>query len=334
MRITLPICLLFCITPWRSQTQIPDWTWLYKHTPPIKPSKTIEHSAQTPLFNQLIFSWNALRPTQGHFSFWASVRNAKTKKWYSWHKMIVWGKRIQRSFLDKTVLGTSYHHVRLELPKDTLADAFKIHVYGHNKASLNLVKTLFINVVNLTEFQKETSESLEDLRSVYIPQVPRYSQMVLNHERAEHMCSPTSTTMLVNYTARKYLRPLDVALKAYDSGLDAYGSWPFNTACAFELSKGKISYHVERLASFRQLHALLYNKIPVVVSVRGPLTGSATAYANGHLLVVVGYDKKSKKVIVHDPAFEANNRVMVTYNLNDFLSAWERSRRIAYVAEP
>lgn len=70
---------------------------------------------------------------------------------------------------------------------------------------------------------------------------------------------------------------------------------------------------------------------PVIVSVRGPLTGSARPYAKGHLLVVIGYDSLNQKVICMDPAFPKDSETHVSYGLSDFVQAWNRRGNVAYV---
>ena len=84
---------------------------------------------------------------------------------------------------------------------------------------------------------------------------------------------------------------------------------------------------------FDQLHKKLMVGVPVVVSVRGKLEGGQKDYNSGHLLVVVGWDAKRKSVICHDPAFYSNKKTLVRYKLKSFLRAWERSHRLAYIAE-
>jgi hypothetical protein len=323
-------------------TKSEPWSWVHKQLveiPAQKAYKPYIYKRKSALFNQLIVSWNAMRPAEGYFSFWGRVRDAQTQKWYPWHKMFVWGTSpygslIQRSFLDNTTVGTQYLHVRLELPTGRFADAFAIQVQSHKGASLQLLKSITANTVNLTLFKPESTKLARNLSSVpRIKNIPRYSQR-FDHPRALHMCSPTSTAMLTSYFTKRFFHPLEFASYVYDRGLDTYGSWPFNTAHAFVASKGTISYHVQRLNSFRELHTLLKKAIPVVVSVRGPLRGCPPdcEYKNGHLLAVVGFNQKTKEVLVHDPAFTLD-AVATKYKLADFLPAWERSRRLAYVAE-
>jgi hypothetical protein len=71
-----------------------------------------------------------------------------------------------------------------------------------------------------------------------------------------------------------------------------------------------------------------------MVSVRGELVGAAKPYNDGHLLLVVGYDAKQKKIICHDPAFEDVSQVAASYDVDGFLKAWARSRNLAYIAAP
>ena len=148
------------------------------------------------------------------------------------------------------------------------------------------------------------------------------------------MCSTTSCSMLVSFLMNTMVDPLDFAQHSLDSGLNAYGSWPFNVAHAFELCGGKYFFSVARLPSFRELHHHIYRGIPVVVSVRGYLQGAPKVYSNGHLLLVVGWDAKRKQVICHDPAFKKSRKTLKRYDIASFLSAWERSHRLAYIAEP
>ncbi len=69
----------------------------------------------------------------------------------------------------------------------------------------------------------------------------------------------------------------------------------------------------------------------MIVSVRGPLINSATPYARGHLLVVIGFNPEKGEVICMDPAFPTDEKTHVRYPLADFLQAWERRGNLAYL---
>jgi len=320
-----------------------QWTWLYKKKFGSQEQEALGekngltfYKLDIPAFTQLIFSWNALRPAKGYFTFAAQVRDAHSKQWYSWHKMMAWGANIQRSFLSQPGDGTSYCHVRLEMDKNLFADGFRIKIQAHDGADLADLKACAASVSDLTLHKPEIiTQRLVSLPSVYIEGVPKLSQRILDHPRADHLCSPTSCTMLTSYLANRLVNPIECAEKSYDAGLQIYGSWPFNIAHAFEECGGSMFFAVARLNCFENIYQRLAQGIPVAVSVRGYLQGAAGPMLNGHFLVVVGWDAQTQQVICHDPAFESNKKTFRKYPIKSFLEAWERSisPRLAYVAE-
>ncbi len=316
------------------------WTWLFKQDfPPEYVHKDSEEmvfsKVGVPLFNQLVFSWNGFKPKEGHFSFFAQVRDAQTGQWHDWHHMIDWGAQIQKSYFSRAKSGTVHYYVRLELPQSKHADGLRIKASVAQGASLNLLQSINACISNLAQFKPATCDAhIEGLPSVHIPLVPQQSQLVLEHPKADSICSPTSCCMVSSFLSNMEIDPVTFANGVYDHGLGAYGSWPFNTAYAFELCKGTFYFRVARLNSFFDLHKQLQRKIPVVVSVRGQLKGAPKEYNKGHLLVVTGWNQESKKVICHDPAFDANQKVCVEYDIDAFCAAWARSHHLAYVAEP
>jgi hypothetical protein len=324
------------------QGQGESWTWFHRK---IFTPEEISENAQKKevafckndcdLFTQLVFSWNALRDEHGYFSFWVQARNEKNGKWSDWHKMVEWGNGVQRSFLSKGKDNFHYAHVRLESGDSDYADAFRLKLVSHDGADLSLIKSFAVALSNYRKFHPEVLEKNGlRLSSVRIKSVPKIAQLAIDHDRANHMCSPTSCSMLVSYLAQESIDALAFAHKAFDGGLDTYGSWPFNTAHAFELGGCKTWFAPTRLHSFYELHQLLKQSIPVVVSVRGALEGAPRPYEKGHLLVVIGWDRAKQMVICHDPAFDDASKVLMRYPIESFLKAWERSYRLAYVAEP
>jgi hypothetical protein len=106
-----------------------------------------------------------------------------------------------------------------------------------------------------------------------------------------------------------------------------------NIAYAWTILGKKWSCWIQHLNGFIAIQELLKKNTPVVVSVKGPLPGSALPYNQGHLLVVKGYQHQHKKVLCMDPAFGEDDLTNVTYDLQDFLEAWARRGCIAYVFE-
>ncbi len=286
---------------------------------------------RVPLFTQLLFSWNAIRPHKGELCFYVQARNAHTKRWSTWHHMLEWGKDVQRSYVTKSDGFTKYFHVRLETEKKQLADAFRIKVVGKNGALVSFLKGIAVTTVNMNMFRPEKIDAhIAQLASVHIPRVPKLSQFALRHRETSRICAPTSCAMLTRYLTGQRIDPILFATQSYDTGLDTYGSWPFNMAHAYEICKGKSWFFNTRLDSFVDLHQQLMRGIPVIVSVRGTLCGAPRAYPNGHLLLVVGWDQKTKRVICHDPAMAKHYETERRYQVVDFMRGWEQSKRLVY----
>jgi len=336
--------LLLCMGLWVTHvhTELEAWTWLYGKKFSTQEQTTNHHRQEIGFsyydlseFTQLVFSWNGFRCCTGYFSFWVQARDQQTHQWSMWHKMIEWGNSTQRSYLSTQDQMSSYHHVRLEMKPGYTGDAFRVRVVAHENADLSLIKALTVSLSHLGKFQQEDIDTaITSLPSVHIKNVPCKSQIVLPHEDNRKMCSPTSCSMLIGYLMGNIIDPVDFALQAYDKGLEAYGSWPFNMAHAFERCNGQVGFSIARLASFSALHRRLQEGIPVVVSVRGELEGAPKKYDSGHLLVVVGWNARKKRVICHDPALDEDKKTVKQYPLDAFLRAWERSHRLAYLADP
>lgn len=315
-----------------------DWTWVHhmrcneivRVTNRSKKTLFFEKDGVKP-FTQLVFSWNAIRPELGHFSFYVQVRNAETKRWGIWHHMADWGADMQQSYLSKSDGFSSFVHVRLEVENKKVADAFRIKIVPVKNASLSCVHGCTVAISDFNAFK--TEQIIDQLPSVYIEGVPLIAQFALQHEDNGRICSAVSCTMVTQYLTGKDKEPLDFAAKAFDNGLGVYGSWPYNTAHAFEECAGKINFFVRRMNAFANVHEQLGKGVPVVVSVRGNLPGALKSFPQGHLLVVVGWDNEAREVLCHDPASESHEKVFKRYPIADFLRAWECSHRLAYVAE-
>ncbi len=319
-----------------------EWTWLYHKifTPQEVAHNRTRHEisfTKTDIkpFSQLVFSWNAFRPESGYFTFLVQARDARTGSWGRWHRMMDWGAGVQRSYVSKHDGFTEYVHVRLEVPGSS-ADGFRIKIIGLDEVDMSLVRSFSICLSDFARFSPESVHhaTYKKLPSVRIQGVPKQSQFMLDHHRKEGLCSPTSCSMLVGFLTDTKIEPTDFAKMAFDTGLQTYGSWPFNMAHAFERTDGAIHFATSRSPSFASLYRKLKQGIPVAVSVRGPLEGAPSSYSQGHLLVVIGWDRARQAVICHDPAISHNHAVEKRYPLHSFLRAWERSHRLVYLAQP
>ncbi|MEH1099114.1 C39 family peptidase [Micromonospora sp. CPCC 205561] len=176
--------------------------------------------------------------------------------------------------------------------------------------------------------------------------VPRYSQNIHAGHYPEYdgggqaWCSPTSTTMVIEYWGRKaseedtawvdptYPDPTvnHAARMVYDYQYDGAGNWPFNTAYA--ASFPGLEARVTRLHSLDEVERFIAAGIPVVTSqsfLASELDGAGYG-TSGHLFVVVGFTAEGD-VIVNDPASSSNEAVRNVYPREQFEQIWLRTKR-------
>lgn len=298
-----------------------------------KKSLLITDCAVSP-FTQLIFSWNAVRPLRGYFSFYAQVRDTATKKWGPWHKMVDWGNSIQRSYVSKGNGFSSYAHVRLEIEGKKTADAFRVKIESKDTATLDCVHSLCVATSHFGLFAPEPVDSiLHKIKTVHIPNIPSIAQFAIEHPEKHRICSPVSCMMVAQYLTGNTYDVHEFVKGVFDTGLSVYGSWACNMAHLFDVCKNSAYFYVKRCNSFVDIYKQLERGIPCIVSVRGTLPGAMKPFPSGHLMVVVGCDISSKEVVCHDPAAEQTSQVLKRYPLAAFLSAWERSHRLTYAVD-
>ena len=281
-------------------------------------------------FDELIFSWNGMRPKIGKWTFWASIF---AEEWSPWIKYAEWSSKLQKTFKHAPQGSKVESFQDAVYPKDGLCDAFQVKVTAEDGADLKLLDALFVCLSDLSSHAVSVPQ--ETLRTVLLPNVPRRSQLKLEHPRYLDFCSPTATSTAINYLlGAKKTDPIAFAEKIHDDEFDIYGNWILNTAQAFQELGGKFRCRVERLSSFSMLHSFLVRGLPVIVSIRGPLAGSYRPMTFGHLICVIGYDDEQQKVHCIDSGFPEDDQTNVSYPLKDFLDAWARRQNLAYVFTP
>lgn len=281
-------------------------------------------------FDELIVSWNAQRPEpKGAFDLHISA--LVEGEWSEWIHYATWGSEARSggNSSDSKNTISSYQDIA-HIKNGKFATAFKVKVEAKGSAKLLDFHTLYGCVSRPKELTHKPH--IAPLPSVDL-QVPALSQMSLPHPLCHHMCSATSTSAVVTYLLKSpkgSINPVSVALNAHDGAFDIFGNWTFMAAHAYALLGKGWRCSVQRLRGFDDIHRRLSGGYPVVVSIRGPLTGSALPYESGHLLAVRGYDAERDRVLCMDPAFDEKN-AHVDYPLQDFLEAWGRRGYVAYV---
>jgi len=178
--------------------------------------------------------------------------------------------------------------------------------------------------------------------------VPQRSQELPEYKKPEYQqyggggevwCSPTSTSMVMEYYSQKLGDPQlnqtvpDAAIGCYDWVYKGTGNWPFNTAYASTLG---LAGYVTRFYSFAHAAPFIKAGVPLIISIAfkaGELPGAPISKTNGHLIVVRGFDKNGD-VIANDPAARDNASVQLVYPRAALEAAWAHSHRTAYLLYP
>ncbi|NJP44162.1 peptidase C39 family protein [Actinacidiphila epipremni] len=177
--------------------------------------------------------------------------------------------------------------------------------------------------------------------------VPAYSQNIHKGQYPEYdnggeaWCSPTSSTMVIEYWGRgptaeqlawvdpSYADPqVDQGARyTYDYQYEGCGNWPFNAAYAatYQDLQGVIT----RLHSLSDVETLIAAGIPVITSqsfLASELDGAGYG-TSGHLMALVGFTADGD-VVANDPASDSDAVVRNVYKRAQFETIWLRTKRI------
>ncbi|GAB3822685.1 peptidase C39 family protein [Kribbella italica] len=314
---------------------------------------------------ELVASWNATTPAGTWIEVSMSGRSdlGTSTKWY------VLGRWTSG---DDTAAGT-IHRTSVPDQEDTVGDvAVDTFVAndGHSLDRWRLKVTLFRQAGSrqapVVRSVGAMASRLPDEETVPVSRgggawgkvldVPTYSQEThIGHypqwdNGGEAWCSATSTAMVLDYwragpskRETSWVDPADedpqvdhAARMVFDYDYDGAGNWPFNTAYA---GTRKVDAFVTRLRSLTEAEQFIKAGIPLVASLsfeKDELPGAGYG-TNGHLMVIVGFDRDGN-VVVNDPAshlIKSNDEVRTTYDRKAFENAWvPHSGGLVYVIHP
>lgn len=272
-------------------------------------------------FNELIISWNILRPRKGSYQLFISLKNEEWSPWYSYAE---WGSHSQKSFHHQDTQFTVFQDT---ISVKQQATGWRVLIQTEDIKNLNDLEALYASMP-----QKQQSNQQNLIGKSICLNMPALSQLKIQDPRSKRICSPASVTAVLAFLlGTDPLNPLVVAEKIWDTNFDIFGNWTFATACAYALLGKGWESRVAFLSGFEEILQLLKAGFPVITSVKGCLPGSHLSYEEGHLLVVRGFDDKQSKVLCMDPAFPEDYQTFVAYPLDDYLACWHRRKNIAYI---
>lgn len=281
--------------------------------------------SDVPPFTELLLTWNASRPREGKFLFYVSL---KTTKWSEWFLYSTWGDDGQTSYCTTSKdSSVKVYQDAVETLNGEKPTGFRIKAVPAGFATLDQIHALHV-YINGDKLPCDESP-LSDVSPIALD-IRGISQMKLNHPRHRDLCSPTATAAVSGFLSGRDIDPVRFAEQSFDAGFDIYGNWVFNVAQASVELGREWDCRTERLNGFKDIYERLLQNTPVIVSVRGPLPGSALPYSQGHLIAVTGYDPVTRRVFCMDSAFPTDAETSVSYDLFDFIRAWNRRGNIAY----
>lgn len=289
---------------------------IYHHEVKISGLRYIWSEEQVHPFQELMVSFNAERPAQGHYEISVSVNGSE------WLPYAYWSSSEQRSYAQR--LDDIELHQDI-LSTETPVTNFKILVEAKDGAILSNFFALHAATQNAFDLSEPFAQ-----KSVLLP-VKGLSQLDLDPQYAKRICAATSTTAVMRSLTSTTITPISFALGAYDSAFDVFGNWVFNVARAHEILGPSWRCWVQRLEKFNDVLEQLYKGIPVVVSIKGQLPGAHLPYNNGHLIAIIGYEAEEKMVICMDPAYPKDSETIVRYPIKAFLEAWAARKGLAFI---
>ena len=278
------------------------------------------------VFLQSIVSWNALTPPNSGLRLEVRVRFGT--RWTAYLRLADW--------TDDPSQNTSFDTFcsDFSLETDTIicrtpADALQIRVTLRGAVVLTGLAATFDTPPSPTP-PSRTAWGLELA-------VPLRSQMIYP-DGGRVWCSPTSTTMLLEYWSGKLGRELaqtvpEAAQAVWDVAYGA-GNWAFNMAYA---SRTGLQAYIAHLDSLYAAAEFLARGIPIALSIgwtEGELSGAPVGHSQGHLIVLRGFTVTGDP-IVNDPAHPTDAAVRVVYNRAELENAWQKhSGGIVYIVQP
>ena len=314
-------------------------------------------------FTELVASWTADTP-QGTFikiSMQATRDDGALTKWYT---MGIWASGDSDADILRTSVGgqgdaDGYVAIDTFFAKDHPMTAYQLELALYRPAGstasprVRSIGAVASDPVNSKPYLPSVTTMTNDV----VLDVPKLSQEIHAGEfpefdgGGEAWCSPTSTSMVVQYwgmgpssadTASVVARypnvsdpQVDYAARyTFDYHYNGAGNWPFNVAYAGRFG---LEGEVTQLHSLREAELFIKQGIPLVASIAftsNKLDGFLFKSTAGHLLVIVGFTRTGDP-IVNDPAATSDASVQRTYDRTQFERNWMTSTGgIVYVIHP
>lgn len=287
-------------------------------------------------FNDLVPSWNVDVPKGGGFAVEIRLGRKEGDFWTPFYYLGSWGTVPSMSAkVLKDENGIVYQDYFQSTNRfDRLQYRFHLAGPAGSLPVIRRVAMAYSNTLNDAELAKKYRERVDPGRKEQwarrLP-VPFRSQNWEDYPLRGQICSPTSTSMVLEYYGVK-LPTVDVCRAIWDPEYKLYGNWWRAVQGAYALG---VSGYLERFGDFEGVKRHIAAGRPVIASVRinlGDLRNFPQRFGGGHLVVIVGFDADGN-ILLNDPAGRSAERGQITIYREDMVKIWLARGGVGYVLQ-
>lgn len=312
------------------------------HAPPISTWTSEVVEAEFP-FNDLVPSWNVDVPDGASARLEFRVGRKTGDWWSAWYFLGIWGA------LDGADREGEKHteDADAEINIDYLQsrhrfDRFQYRITavessnpGSPHVAVRRVTVAYSNTLNDPELAAKFRQSVDpgpkEKWARRLP-VPYRSQRWEDEKIRGSICSPTSTSMVLEFRGIKH-PTTEVAARIFDHEYRMYGNWWRAVQGAYSFG---LPGYVERFGDWNAVKRHIANGQPVIASIKvrqGQLRNSPYRQTDGHLLVITGFTDTGD-VCINDPAANNAEQGQTIYPREDMETVWLANGGIGYIMEP
>jgi hypothetical protein len=287
-------------------------------------------------FTELIPSWNVSTPHDTGVMFHVKTRDAQSHEWSPWLYMGQWGRTPITDPADHVVtFDRGVVHVD-NLTLDAPADAYQIRAtllsFSIDRAVNPSIRRIAVSYSGQVDDPEERQRLIREVKidgewARSLP-VPFRAQGIEAKPLAGQVCSPTSTSMVMEYCGVN-LPTQENALAIYDEEHDMFGNWGRAVQRAGEFG---LDAWLQRFRNWDQVKAMIAKGQPIVAGIKfnkGEFPSALYPDTAGHLIVIRGFTRDGN-VIVNDPA-DRNKGNGVVYKADELAKAWFGHGGVGYV---
>ncbi len=285
-------------------------------------------------FREVMVSWNADTPRGTVVEVEGRVLvDGQWSKWLSFGK---WSPFLSRKSSAEDGGLAKIDADVLTVASENGAKDVQLRVYLYTD-SVEVGPQVRLLGVSVRPMQWQQGEGKQVLRQLYLP---AYSQLNRDPAIGQNISSPVVVTMLINRWGEDVL-PEEMAHICYDNGYHGFNNWSFAVAAAGSFGYRAYACYMDLEQLRKQIYlgysvgtCLTYTNDPQVAKEQGlPLVKGTPSTAKNHLIAVRGFCEENgvEYVIVNDSYAAGDAAAERKYQLNEFLSAWNR---VAYVVHP